>query len=97
MCTTKIDFKNSPKMEYCFFETEIWYAWLGLDKNWVIIIQDKKTQFYSILSTNLPKAVCKLSVPDCTLTHPGSLLWFFYVIDCVDCAIAYIIMISSNL
>jgi len=22
--TTKIDFKNSPKMEFCFFEIEIW-------------------------------------------------------------------------
>jgi len=22
----EIDFKNSPKMEFCFFEIEIWYA-----------------------------------------------------------------------
>jgi len=24
--TMKIDFKNSPKIEFFFFETEIWYA-----------------------------------------------------------------------
>jgi len=38
-------------MEFCFLETEIWYTWLGLDKNWVIIIQDEKK--YPILCTNL--------------------------------------------
>jgi len=24
--TIKIDLKNSPKMEFCFLEVEIWYA-----------------------------------------------------------------------
>jgi len=49
----KNDFKNSPKMNLCFFETEIWYAWLALGKNWMTIIQDEQSQFYSILYTNL--------------------------------------------
>jgi len=29
----KIDFKNSPKMKFCFFETRIWYASFRLYKN----------------------------------------------------------------
>jgi len=33
-------------MEFCFFEIEIWYAWLELGKKWVLIMQDKKCQFY---------------------------------------------------
>jgi len=43
--TMKIDFKNSPEMEFSFFEVEIWCAWLKMDKNWVLIMQDKKLQF----------------------------------------------------
>jgi len=29
----KFNVKNSPKIEFCFFEVEIWYTWLGLYKN----------------------------------------------------------------
>jgi len=28
--TTKIDFKNSPKMEFCFFEIEIWICLIAI-------------------------------------------------------------------
>jgi len=33
-------------MEFFFFEAEIWYAWLGLRKNWVLIMQDKNSNFF---------------------------------------------------
>jgi hypothetical protein len=36
--TLNIKWNNSPKMEFLFFETEIWYAWLALCKNWNIIL-----------------------------------------------------------
>jgi len=42
----KIDFKNSPKIKFCFLETKIWYSWLNLGKNWVLIMQERKYEFY---------------------------------------------------
>jgi len=42
----EIDFKNSPKMEFWLFETKIWYAWLGLYKDAMKIMQDEKFQFF---------------------------------------------------
>jgi len=45
----KIDFKNSPKMEFCFLGTEIWYARLELHIDAMIIMQDKKFQIFPIL------------------------------------------------
>jgi len=40
---------NRSKMEFYFLEIEIWCAWLGLYKNYVLIMQYKKCQLYSIL------------------------------------------------
>jgi hypothetical protein len=40
--TLNIKWNISPKMEFLFFETETWYAWLALHKNWNIILQDQK-------------------------------------------------------
>jgi len=42
----KIDFKNSPKINFSFLETKIWYAWLSVGKNWVLIMQERKYEFY---------------------------------------------------
>jgi len=42
----KIDFKNSIKMNFFFLETQIWYAWLNVGSNWVLIRQEKKHKFY---------------------------------------------------
>jgi len=42
----KIDFKNSPKMELCFFEAGIWYTWLGLHNNAMIIMLTKIYKLY---------------------------------------------------
>jgi len=38
----KIEWNNSPKIEFWFFETQIWYAWSKLRKSWMIIMQHKK-------------------------------------------------------
>jgi hypothetical protein len=48
-----IKWKNSPKMEFLFFETEIWYAWLALRKNWNLILLDQKYQLHFILCKDL--------------------------------------------
>jgi len=45
----KIDFRNSPKMKNWLFETKIWYAWLGLHKDVMIIMFTKMYQFYCTL------------------------------------------------
>jgi len=65
----KNDFKNSPKMEFCFFENEIWYACLGLHENWVsckmkkipivLYTMQKKIQI-------VEEAVCMILEPYCT-------------------------------
>jgi len=47
--TMKIDFKNSPKMEIFFFETQFWYALLGLYKDAFIIMLTKIYQLYYTL------------------------------------------------
>jgi len=32
---------NSPKKDFCFFETQFQFSWLILYKNWMLIMQDK--------------------------------------------------------
>jgi hypothetical protein len=51
--TLNIKWNNSPKLEFLFFEIEIWYAWLALHKNWNIILQDQKYQLHFILCKDL--------------------------------------------
>jgi len=46
--TINIKWSNSPKMKFCFFETKIWCTLLELRKNWILIMQDKKCQLFSI-------------------------------------------------
>jgi len=45
--------KNLPKMKFCFFETEIWYAWLGLHKDAMIILLTKMYQLLQIGKENV--------------------------------------------
>jgi len=47
-------------MEFYFFELKIWCAWLGLWKNWMFIMQDRKCQLYSILCKILCMALLVL-------------------------------------
>jgi len=36
--TMNSKWNNSLKVEFCFFEIQIWYVWLELHKNWMFII-----------------------------------------------------------
>jgi len=40
--TMSFKWNNLLVMEFYFFETQIWYAWPKLLKNWILIMQDKK-------------------------------------------------------
>jgi len=47
-------------MEFWFFKTEIWYAQLGLCKNWMLIMQDEKCQLYNFMQKKLNSAIGNL-------------------------------------
>jgi len=49
----KIDFENSPKINFWFLETKIWYAWLNVGKK---LCKKENTIFICILYINLSKA-----------------------------------------
>jgi len=64
--TLRIDFKNSPIMEFFFFETEIWYACLGLCMDTIIIMVTKINQLYYILYKKIEGfklEICKWARP----------------------------------
>jgi len=67
-----MNFKNSPKVEFCFSESEIWYAWLGKHKDAMIIMLKKIYQLYCKLYKKyewLKSAGCKIPVPDLYNTY----------------------------
>jgi len=43
--TMKFKWSNSLEIEFCFFESQIWHAWLELHKNWMFIMEDKNANF----------------------------------------------------
>jgi len=49
----KLTLKIHQKWNFTFFKSKFGMLELELDRNWVIIMQDEKRQFYSILCTNL--------------------------------------------
>jgi len=49
----KLTLKIHMKWNFTFFKSKFGMLKLGLGRNWVIIMQDEKSQFYSISYTNL--------------------------------------------
>jgi len=56
-------------MEFLFFEIQIWYAWLELHKNWMLIMQDKKYQSYYILCKIIFKDKIGWTVESCQVGY----------------------------
>jgi len=55
--------KQFIKSEVFLFWNKIWYAWLGLCKNWMLILEDKKLKMpivFNILQNSLNGTISNL-------------------------------------
>jgi len=61
--------KKFPKNRVLIFQSEIWYAWLRLHKNWMFNMEDKKCQIYFVLCTMLLNGRIGWTNESCLVLH----------------------------